>query len=194
MLPSAMQLDREITLAINALHSPGLDGFMIFMSEKWVWLPLYGFLIYLIFKNFTPKQSFLILVAIAAGIALSDQSASSLLKPFFKRLRPCHQPDMMLLLHLPKGCGGQFGFASSHAANSFCLAVFFLQMLGSKYKWLVALVVWAMVVCYSRVYLGAHYVGDVLVGAAIGGSLGGLLAWLLKSRFGVVHSPLVSNL
>ena len=119
---------------------------------------------------------------IILAVALADSITSRLFKPFFARLRPCHDTQLVRLLHLPDGCGGQFGFLSSHAANSVALAVFLSLVLPTKrfrvLKWLVLL--WAALLSYSRIYLGAHYPADVLGGAAVGALLGWAAATLFK--------------
>jgi len=168
MLETLQELDRTCSLAINQFYFPWLDPIMIFWSEKWVWIPLYGVLLYFLWKKEGRQRFFIGLGMIAVSIALSDQTASALLKPMFQRLRPCHDVSMIPMLHLPNGCGGQFGFASSHAANSFCVFVLFYFLLGSKVPVVRLLLVWALVTGWSRIYLGAHFLGDVLVGYAIG--------------------------
>ena len=182
MLEALLRLDDHLTLSINGSHAQFLDWFMIWLSEKWVWMPLYGWLTFLIFKHYPTKKALIILFGIGAAIALSDQSTSAVLKPIFERLRPCHEPRLMPFLHLPKGCGGKFGFASSHAANSFCLAAFCFLTMGKKIKPIAFLFLWAFLVSWSRIYLGAHYVGDVLVGALIGMFWAGLVFAIAKPR------------
>jgi undecaprenyl-diphosphatase len=91
------------------------------------------------------------------------------MKPFFARLRPSREPSLEGLVHLVNGyTGGKYGFASSHAANTFATAFFFWLLFKDRYRWVWVLFVWAVVMTYTRIYLGAHYPGDILVGMLIG--------------------------
>jgi undecaprenyl-diphosphatase len=123
-------------------------------------------------------------VAIFLGLLflISDQSSVKLFKDVFERLRPCHNPQIAGLVHTLHGkCGGQFGFVSSHAANSFALAVFSGFLLRSKYKYLmIIMLMWAALVSYSRVYVGVHYPADIMGGAILGSTIAILMFWFMK--------------
>ena len=101
------------------------------------------------------------------------------MKPFFERLRPCHNPSIASLVHLVEGCGGKYGFASSHAANAFGLATACWLFLRSWSHYFIWGFLWAVVVSYSRIYMGVHYPLDILVGAFIGV----VLAWLVYQSY-----------
>ncbi|MBU2553846.1 MAG: phosphatase PAP2 family protein [Bacteroidetes bacterium] len=185
MFDFLLHLDKELLLAINQQHSVFLDYLMVFASAKLTWLPLYLFLAYLIVKRFK-WQSALVFVMIALTIAIADQSSVHLFKETFLRLRPCHQPDLTELIRTIKGCGGQYGFVSSHATNSAALVAFLFMVLKPVNRWLATLlIIYVLLIMYSRVYLGVHFPADVLAGAALGICCGLLTGWLfrvIKSR------------
>ena len=168
-------------MLINHWHSSIADYFMYWISFRFVWIPLYAFLLYLLIKSFG-KSTWKYLLCIAASIALSDQLASSFLKPLVHRLRPCHQAEIASQIHLVfNQCGGPFGFVSSHAANSFALAfmlsIWLKPQIGKHIYWLW---LWAGLISYSRIYLGVHFPGDILGGALLGIGVSGTAILLLN--------------
>lgn len=173
MIETLIQLDTELFLALNGAHNSFFDFLMFWASNKFIWIPLYLFFLYLLFKNYK-WESIGIFVSIIVLITLSDQLSVHLFKDVFQRLRPCHEPELQGVVHLINGkCGGQFGFISSHATNTFALAVFLIQFLGKRYRYFTTLILlWAVIIGYSRIYLGVHYPGDVIMGAAFGSLLG----------------------
>jgi len=182
MLSTLNQWDQELFLLLNSWHHEALDPLMAFVSEKWVWIPLYAVLLYLIFRRLGWKGTLWTLLSIAILITLSDQFASGFLKPTVARFRPCRTESLGDLVHIVNNhCGGKYGFASSHAANFFALATFMSRFLQNR-SWTVALFGAAVLTAYSRIYLGVHYPGDILVGALIGLSFGSLI-WYLYHRF-----------
>jgi undecaprenyl-diphosphatase len=168
MIEYLKELDRELLLFFNSFHTSWLDPAMLWATKTIFWLPLYGFLLFLVIKNFK-KDSWIILIGIALTILLADQITSSFMKPFFARLRPSREPSLQGLVYLVNGyTGGTYGFASSHAANTFATALFFWLLFKEKYRWMWVLFLWATVMTYTRLYLGVHYPGDILVGMLVG--------------------------
>ena len=159
--------DKQAMIFLNNLGSSTFDPFWILVSEKWFWIPLYVIFLYFLYKNFNKKSLFYILLFVALGITASDQIAN-IFKFVFERLRPCHDPSLEGLLREVK-CGGKFGFYSAHSSNSFFVATYLTMLLGKKIKQLpYFLFVWAAIVAYSRVYLGMHFPGDIIIGAIMG--------------------------
>lgn len=161
------QLDTNLFLWLNGRYAPWLDPVMVFATERNSWLPFYALLIgWLVYRY--RRRALWYVLTLAAAVALSDQTASALLKPLTLRPRPCHVPALQPFIHAVLECGGRYGFASSHAANTFALATGLWLLVGRQYpavRWLFG---WAVFVSYSRIYVGAHYPLDVLAGAGIG--------------------------
>jgi len=175
MLEEISRLDRDLLIYLNSLHHPILDVVMTAVSGKWFWTPLYGLLVAWLVVQFK-KRSWLLLPIIALAVALADRISSGLFKPYFERFRPCHDGRLCDLLHLPDGCGGYYGFVSSHAANSFVVAMLLHLLLRPAYiKYRALLWIWAALVSYSRVYLAAHYPADII----FGGIMGILVGWFV---------------
>jgi len=179
MIDQLIAFDKSIFLELNGWGAPYLDAFMVFVSGKLEWIPLYAVLLYFVFKQYKQK-GFYILFFVILLIVASDQISVNLFKNVFERFRPCHDPSLEGLVRIVNDkCGGKFGFVSSHATNTFALATFIGLILKSN-KWLVALLVWASIVSYSRIYLGVHFPLDVFCGALLGVAIAFLIRALLR--------------
>jgi undecaprenyl-diphosphatase len=151
------------------------------ITSKTSWIPLYILLLTLTAFKYKWKTLY---VGLFIGLlfALADQTSVQLFKNVFERLRPCHNPDITSVVHIINGhCGGKFGFVSSHATNSFALAVFIGFFLRSHYRFIFPLMVfWAALVSYSRIYVGVHYPADILCGAILGTIIAIFVYYLMK--------------
>jgi undecaprenyl-diphosphatase len=175
-----LELDKRLLLFLNGWNSPFFDSVMLTLTETFVWTPLYAILIFLVIKIYG-KSSIWILLGATLTIVLCDQITTGFMKPFFARLRPSHEPALDGLIHLVNNYrGGLYGFASSHAANTFGVAIFVWLSLKKCYRWISVVFVWALVMTYTRIYLGVHYPSDIAIGALIG-LLVGCFAFRLSS-------------
>lgn len=180
MLDSLQSLDTQLFLFLNGIHSSFWDPIMIFFSGKLTWLPLYLAIVVFMYIKFGWRLVWPLL-AVALVVTLADQTSVHLFKNVFERLRPCHNPDIKDLIHLATGrcAGGRFGFVSSHAANTFGVAVFLSQLF--RIRWFtIFILIWAAAVSYSRIYLGVHYPADIIVGGMLG-AVCGYTVWSLLS-------------
>lgn len=182
-------IDRELFLLLNGLHSPLFDWLMARISAKLTWAPLYALILFWIFRRFGWKRALVAIFTIVLLITAVDQTALHVFKNTFERFRPSHNLELQGLVHHVDGYkGGQYGFVSNHAANSFGLAVFLALLFRLRwFSW--AILGWAALVSYSRIYLGVHYPSDI-VGGALLGSLIAYLAWLL---YGLLCRKLMGN-
>lgn len=182
--------DKALMLYLNYDGGNWADSFWLAFSDKSTWIVTYLFIIITLYqccKNYEKKwQSFAwIIVCSIVIIVLADQISSGLIKPFVERLRPSHDPDIQGLLHYVNNYkGGQFGFASSHAANTIGLAVW-LGLLFRGWIFRSTILLWSLATCYSRIYLGVHYPGDIVGGLAIG-ILCALLVYFIYRKYSKV--------
>ena len=177
-----MNWDCHIFLAINGIHSPYWDSFMYLVSGKAIWIPLYVTFLLVLLKNFNYRVVLSILLTIGFIILITDTFTSQIVRPAVARLRPSNlESPISEMVHIVDGVrGGAYGFPSAHAGNSFGFAFFICYLF--RRNWLsFFMIVWAMVICYSRMYLGVHYFGDLFVGMlfAFGGST---IAYLVLLR------------
>lgn len=165
MIEQLKNWDEALFLFLNAQHNGWLDPIMSTLTGTIIWAPFYLFLIYLVIKK-DSKQAIWYLGGIVLLILLADQFTSGFMKPYFERLRPCHDPRWQGVISNYSGCGGLYGFASSHASNTFAIATYlYLIFRKASFLWLF---LWCTLVSYTRIYLGVHYPADIIVGAIVG--------------------------
>ena len=184
MLEKILEFDQNLLLYLNNLGTSNWDSFWFAVTNKLTFIPLYIFLLYLMFNNQNRKAIFLLVFILIMMITFTDQ-VTNLFKDGFERLRPCAQEGVVEFLRLGD-CHG-FGFFSGHSSNSMAAAVFTILMLKSKYKKFIFLMIpWSLMVGYSRIYVGKHYPLDVVCGLAFGVISGYLFYTFfskLKTRF-----------
>lgn len=167
MLDFLQNLDSDLLLWINGMHCSYFDSFMWTVSKMASW-SLIAVVAIVINARKGWKPALFFVLALALAVALADQISSGLIKNLVERPRPTHAPELKALVHVVRDYrGGPFGFVSSHAANAFAVAVVLGCMLPHRAA-LGSLLAWASLQCYSRMYLGVHYPGDILCGAIVG--------------------------
>jgi len=171
MLEELIALDKELFLLLNGIHSPFWDQVMWYISAKTTWIPLYLAMIFFMIRKYR-WQSILIIIMAIVTVTLADQISNHCFKDVFQRFRPCHTPDIKSFVHKVNGkCGGKYGFVSSHATNHFAIAVYTL-FIFRKHWYTIAILIWAAIVAYSRVYLGVHFPADIICGGILGVFIG----------------------
>ena len=161
--------DSSILLAVNGMHSSYFDTFMWLCSRKFEWIPFYLSILYVLFRNFNWRVVLYSLVAMGVILLLTDAVSSHFIRPVVARLRPSNleNPISEMIHIVDNHRGGRYGFPSSHASNSWGL-VFFVGLLLRRRVLTTFLACWALLLCYSRLYLGVHYPGDLLAGMMLG--------------------------
>lgn len=182
MLETLIGYDTDVFLWINSIHIPFWDVFMKMATGKLIWTGLYLSILFALWRSYGWKTLIIVFLMSCLSITISDQLTASVLRPVFERLRPSHPENPISdLVHIVDNYrGGRYGFPSSHAANTFAAATL-LSLVFKRSRFTVAIFIWAIINCYSRLYLGVHYPGDILFGIILG-VLSGLICYLM-ARF-----------
>ena len=191
MLEKLLDYERELFLCLNNAHSPFGNQLMWLYSGHVAWIPVVAtFLFVLFYSNRTRwKETILVLAAIVLVITICDQFSSGLCKDLFRRFRPTHHPDFMNDVITVFGYrGGRYGFISSHAANGFGFATL-TSLIFRKKAYTIAIYLWATVFAYSRIYLGVHFITDIIPGICAGLFFG----WVVFRLFAFTHKKVMGR-
>lgn len=183
MLERLNEIDTQITLFINSLSTPFTDQIWMTITNKWLWFPMYAIVIGVAFWRLGWKKGLLAVVTFALTILCVDQFANFIKDVVVCRLRPCNNPDVVARgLHILEGVSEKYcyGFFSGHASNSFAFAVSSTMIFKMDTRlpksiqrgYAAFIYTWAALASVSRIFVGKHYFGDVLVGAIAGAAIG----------------------
>lgn len=177
-------IDRDLLLFFNGSHSLFLDNLVMVLTSGLTWIPLYLALFAVVIKNNeTMKQVLLVIGCVVLCVALTDGVADLIAKPLVGRLRPSQEPAIKYIVDTVNGIRGtQYGFFSAHAANTFGVATFFSLLIRNT-RFTVAIVLWSLVNCWTRMYMGLHYPGDILAGLLWGAASGSIVYFIYLKAY-----------
>lgn len=189
-IDSLLPLERDLFFALNGSDSQFLDNAMWTLSGRFIWIPLFLFILFIFFYKTSRKGAFIVALFFILVFVLSDQISSSLFKPLFERFRPTYHPDFMYLVDTVNNYrGGRFGFISGHATNAFGLSVFLSLIF--KYRIItLSTLLWGTLNSYTRIYLGVHFISDIIAGALVGT----ILAMILYGLYTILYKAPVNNI
>ena len=168
-----IDFDKQLLLLLNGSESLFLDSMVVTLTTAWTWIPLYISLLIVVIKN-SDSALKILLTILSAGLCvlLAGTVDDTIVKPLVGRWRPTRDPEIGILVDIVDGYrGGDYGFFSAHAANTFSIAIFFCWLVRCRLL-SIALVLWSLTNCWTRLYLGVHFPGDILVGLCWGALVG----------------------
>ncbi len=190
MFETIEKIDQQLLLYGNGLHNSFFDAIVPYLTSFLVWIPLFIWWFMGIRK--THSQKILTIILFVAVLLVASDRSSVLIKNSVKRYRPTHNMELKDKIHVINDYrGGQYGYVSSHATNAFAIACFlFLLMRNSPKKWLkISFFLWALIFCYTRIYLGVHYPFDLFSGALLGALLA-LVFYKIFVRFNTLKEDI----
>ena len=176
-----IDLDKQLLLWFNGSQSLYVDTLVRTLTNALTWIPFYLSLFYVVIKNNENVQKILLVLGSAAlCVVIAGTIDDTIVKPTVARWRPTHDPQIGLLVDIVDGYrGGKYGFFSAHAANTFSIAIFFWWLVRSRLL-TTAMVIWSLTNCWTRLYLGVHYPGDIMVGLCWGACAGSAAYWVYQ--------------
>ena len=167
-----IHFDKQLLLAVNGSDSLLLDYIIMTLTNATTWIPLYLSLLYVVLKSNARREVLFILASAGLCVLLAGTIDDTIVKPLVARWRPTHDPEIGTLVDVVDNYrGGNYGFFSAHAANTFSIALFF-SLLMRKRLFVITMICYSLINCYTRLYLGVHYPGDITVGLIWGALVG----------------------
>ncbi|MEO8234362.1 MAG: phosphatase PAP2 family protein [Flavobacterium sp.] len=166
MLEKIISIDKELFVFLNGLGSENFDSLWLIITKQSSWIPLFVFLLYLVYKKLGTKQTIIIVLFVAVLLTVNN-TITELFKSTFQRLRPCNDPEIKDIIRIVK-TSSTFSFFSGHSSNTMAVFVFLYSIFRKKYKYFWLLILWPLIFAYSRIYLGLHFPTDILAGYTCG--------------------------
>ncbi len=195
MIETLIELDKQLLLFFNGSDSIFVDGLAMSLTNGKTWIPLYVSLLYVVIRNNENLRHVMLILACAGVcVLLAGTVDDEIVKPTVARFRPSRDPEFGSLVDVVNGYrGGRYGFFSAHASNTFSIAVFFSLLIRSRIL-SVMLIAWSLTNCWTRMYLGVHYPGDILCGILWGAFVGTLVYFVyVKIRYNGIRKKFVSS-
>lgn len=166
MLETIQNWDADLLIYLNRLGNKSWYSVWLAITKTITWTPLFGLIVFLLFKTYHKRQAFLIFIYMLFAV-LVNVALMLTVKFIVERPRPIYVPEIKESLYLFKEASN-FGFYSGHASFSFLIATLSTFLLRKKYSWIIWIYLFPVFFCYSRIYFGVHYISDILIGAVVG--------------------------